>query len=245
MVMKNQDIYKSVDDLHGDCSERRSTLYRALSSIGLVPVDAGQGIEVGKDIQNNNCLWKSFSASSLSGRGRGRGGLISDPTSSYCSALLEVDAGVHHLEVATLSRSDDLKVGRLALTVKSDAKIAINSRPTALTPAKESVKREVRDGEQSPSDLLLYLTSTPSNYGKLCIVIFDFLTGSVEIFRGNRYNECDDERKRKHTLTMRFIAEHYQPLFPFYGNGAVRPNLEEIIDALETEDIQYLETTGI
>lgn len=171
--MTNQDIRKSVDDLHGDCSGRRSTLYRALSSIRLFPVEAGHEIDVGGEIQKNNCLWKSFAASFFNGQGKG---IISDPT-IYYSAPLEGDTGVRHLEVVALHDTDDLEVGQLALKVKRDAKKAIEARPTKLTPAKERVKREIRDGEQSPSDLLLYLIcSTNSKYEKLCIVIFDFLS---------------------------------------------------------------------
>lgn len=57
-----------------------------------------------------------------------------------------------------------------------------------------------------------------------------------------KYADCDAATRRAHTLTIKYIPGHYQPLLPELTklkrhrsdqNGSGRPTLEDIINTLE------------
>ncbi|KAL3797252.1 hypothetical protein HJC23_004544 [Cyclotella cryptica] len=76
-----------------------------------------------------------------------------------------------------------------------------------------------------------------------------------------RYKECDEATKRAHTLTLRYIPGHYQPLLPELTKmkrqtrskmaqnrkrnvGLTRPSLEEILATLEVWEVLHVVTDG-
>lgn len=70
-----------------------------------------------------------------------------------------------------------------------------------------------------------------------------------------RYKNCDDATKRAHTLTLRYIPGHYQPLLLELtklaserkigrGRGFGRPMLEDILATLEVNKVLHVVTDG-
>jgi hypothetical protein len=63
-----------------------------------------------------------------------------------------------------------------------------------------------------------------------------------------KYKNCDDFTKRSHTLTLRYIPGHYQPLLPeltkMKGKPETRPTLEHILSTLEHYRVLHVVTDG-
>lgn len=76
-----------------------------------------------------------------------------------------------------------------------------------------------------------------------------------------RYKDCDEATKRAHTLTLRYIPGHYQPLLPELTKmkrqrrskaaqnrkqtiGLSRPTLEDILSTLEVWEVLHVVTDG-
>lgn len=63
-----------------------------------------------------------------------------------------------------------------------------------------------------------------------------------------RYKDCDEFTKRAHTLTLRYIPGHYQPLLPELTKAKskpeTRPTLEDILTTLEKCKVLHVVTDG-
>ena len=63
-----------------------------------------------------------------------------------------------------------------------------------------------------------------------------------------RYKDCDEFTKRAHTLTLRYIPGHYQPLLPeltkMKNRPETRPTLEDILSTLEKWKVLHVVTDG-
>jgi hypothetical protein len=67
-----------------------------------------------------------------------------------------------------------------------------------------------------------------------------------------KYKDCDEATKRAHTLTLRYIPGHYQPLLPELTKmkgqrseiGSLRPTLENILTTLEKWRVLHVVTDG-
>ena len=68
-----------------------------------------------------------------------------------------------------------------------------------------------------------------------------------------KYTDCDAATRRAHTLTIKYIPGHYQPLLPELTklkrhrsdqNGSGRPTLEDIINTLEKWKVLHVVTDG-
>lgn len=63
-----------------------------------------------------------------------------------------------------------------------------------------------------------------------------------------RYKDCDEFIKRAHTLTLRYIPGHYQPLLPelakMKNRPETRPTLEELLSTLEKWKVLHVVTDG-
>jgi hypothetical protein len=98
----------------------------------------------------------------------------------------------------------------------------------------------VGDEVQAFSDFLFYVLDSPTLIAELAIAIFDSESGFVEIFKGARYQaHADDDAKRAHLLTIRYVPGHYQALV-----GPSRPTLEELCAALDAFGVFYVVTDG-
>lgn len=96
---------------------------------------------------------------------------------------------------------------------------------------------------QAFSDFLVYcLEDARTILPDWAVAIFDETSGFVDVYKGCQYDKLatDDWVQRAHTLTLRFVPGHYQPLLPV----DTRPNLQEILTTLDHEGVFYVVTDG-
>uniref|UniRef100_A0A7S3JZX2 J domain-containing protein n=1 Tax=Aureoumbra lagunensis TaxID=44058 RepID=A0A7S3JZX2_9STRA len=116
---------------------------------------------------------------------------------------------------------------------------------------------KIGDDIQAFSDFLVYALDNPT-LADWAVVVFDSISGFVEIYKGKRYDDIPTpEEKRSSCLTIFHVPGHYQPLLPQRDSELIsllssdatisssinlRPTLEEILGALEKCGVLFVVT---
>ncbi|KAG7369457.1 DnaJ protein [Nitzschia inconspicua] len=93
---------------------------------------------------------------------------------------------------------------------------------------------------QAFSDFLVYTLDSPTLLSDWAVIIFDSTSGYVDVYKGRHYHT---EPLPSNTITLRYIPGHYQALVPD-SDRTKRPNLNDILSALDDHGIFYVVTDG-
>jgi len=98
---------------------------------------------------------------------------------------------------------------------------------------------------QAFSDFLFFVLDSRGLLSELVIVIFDSVSGGVEIYRGKHYPGPErEEEQRANLLTIKYVSEHYQALDPPVECGHRGPTLAELQQRLDEYSVLYVITDG-
>uniref|UniRef100_A0A7S1ZD72 J domain-containing protein n=1 Tax=Ditylum brightwellii TaxID=49249 RepID=A0A7S1ZD72_9STRA len=127
---------------------------------------------------------------------------------------------------------------------------------------------KVGEEVQAFSDFLVYVLDSLSMISDWAVVVFDSLSGFVEVYKGKHYHlsEQDEAWSASNTITVRYSSGHYQPLLfvaeegetkmkgdkelkiegneDAFENPCKRPNLKKILDVLDQHNVFYVVTDG-
>lgn len=98
---------------------------------------------------------------------------------------------------------------------------------------------------QAFSDFLFFVLDSRGLLSELVIVIFDSVSGGVEIYRGKHYPGPErEEEQRANLLTIKYVPGHYQALGPPLECGHRGPTLAELQQRLDEYSVLYVITDG-
>jgi len=98
---------------------------------------------------------------------------------------------------------------------------------------------------QAFSDFLFFVLDSRGLLSELVIVIFDSVSGGVEIYRGKHYPGPErDEEQRANLLTIKYVPGHYQALGRPAECGHRGPTLAELQQRLDEYSVLYVITDG-
>ena len=95
---------------------------------------------------------------------------------------------------------------------------------------------------QAFSDFLFYVIDSHALLSELAVVVFDSVSGGVEVYKGHHFPDAaHPDGQRSNLVTIKYVPGHYQSLVPL---GAEGPTLDELLLVLDQFEIQYATTTG-
>jgi len=188
---------------------------QVLKLLGLVHQDAGStNVNEQEEVIHNSCFYLSLAASYLSG----------------VEALLDGHDNLKDEENVFLIRETALQLKRLIEAA------VVTAHPEWA--ASGWVGEEV----QAFSDFLVYLLdSSDTLISDWAVVVFDTTSGVCDVYKG-KYYDARPEWKQSSTITIQYLPGHYQPLLPI--NGDKRASLDEILTALDKNEVFYVVTDG-
>ena len=191
-----------------------------LETLGLYDKDAGsQTYNEQKQLIRNSCFYLSLAVSYLCG--------ISALAVWDAKSLTDIEEDDRLL----LEAADKTLIHLTALQLKRVIEAAvISAHPEWATGGM------VGENVQAFSDFLVYIESR-SLVADWAVVIFDSISGFVDVYKGQHYNE-----EASNTLTLRYIPGHYQPLV--VSPDSTRPTLSQIIKVLDESSVVYVITDG-
>lgn len=105
----------------------------------------------------------------------------------------------------------------------------------------------VGEDVQAFSDFLFFVLDSNAMLSELTVVIFDSVSGGVEIYKGAQYPGSDDkklEQQRANLLVLKYVPGHYQALVPSESSRTRGPTLSELQQRLDECSVLYVVTSG-
>ena len=212
------ELYTSSDQ---NIEENIQRQHFALETLGLYDKDAGsQTYNEQKQLISNSCFYLSLAISYLCG--------ISALAVWNAKSLTDIEESDRLL----LEAADKTLINQTALQLKRVIEAAVISAHPEW-----AVDGMVGENVQAFSDFLVYILESRSLVADWAVVIFDSISGFVDVYKGQHYNE-----EASNTLTLRYIPGHYQPLV--VTPDSTRPTLSQIIQVLEESSVVYVITDG-
>ena len=188
---------------------------------------------------HNSCFYLSLAASYLSGIGA-----LDDDENTLATAYQNESNGI----ASVFCPEDRYLIGETALQLKRLIEAAVVSAHPEWA-ASGMVGEQV----QAFSDFLVYLLDVPETLiSDWAVVVFDTTSGVCHVFKGKYYddhskqnsnnNNNDNWPQHSNCITIQYLPGHYEPLLPMTGH--IRPNLSQILQVLDTNDVFYVVTDG-
>jgi len=193
----------------------------ALETLGLSNKDAGsQTYNERQELISNSCFYLSLAVSYLCG--------INALAVWDAKSLTDIEEDDRLL----LEAADKTLIHQTALQLKRVIEAAVLANHPEW-----AAGGMVGESVQAFSDFLVYILESGSLVADWAVVIFDSVSGFVDVYKGQHYNE-----EASNTLTLRYIPGHYQPLV--VTPDSTRPTLSQIIQVLDESSVVYVITDG-